>query len=266
MAEPDSTNSQLRASIEAFVGEHPIDAKVAEQLGRYVYGLYSPGSDVPIYVGKGTDGRVLAHFSEALSDIRDTKKLNALRNLFAQHQQPAIRILRRQIDSEQAAYEIEAALIDALVPEGNRVLGHGAYERGSRDLRDLISLYSAVPLKEAEIIHPMLMIKVDRRWREEGLSRDFDPEKLYVITRRAWKINIARAAHHLACAVAEGIIREVYTVDGWHPDSKEPGRFEFSGSPSAMEEHRRYVDRSVRSLFKPGSQSPVTYWPRAAHG
>ena len=266
MVEPDSTNSQLRASIEAFVGEHAIDAKVADELGWYVYALYPPRSTVPIYVGKGSDARVLEHFAEAISNIRDTRKLKALRDLFERQEQPTIRILRRRIDSEKTAYEIEAALIDALEPEGNRVLGRGADERGIKDLRVLVDQHSAVPLSETDIVHRMLMIKVDRRWHEEGLSRDFDPDRLYTITRRAWKVNVARAAGHLACPVADGIIREVYTVDGWHPDLEEGGRFEFTGRPSTWQEHRRYVDRSVRDLFRRGNQSPVTYWPRAARG
>ena len=266
MAELDSTNKQLRASIEAFVGEHAIDAKVADALGWYVYGLYSLGSQVPIYVGKGSGARVLAHFSQAISDVRDTEKLKALRDLFERRERPTIKIIRRRID-EKTALEIEAALIDALEPEGNRVLGHGVDEHGIRDLQALADRFSAVPLKEADIIHPMLMIKVDRRWHEERLSRQFDREKLYSITRRAWKINIARATtYRLACAVAEGIIREVYTLDEWHPDRIDAGRFEFSGRPSSLPAHRQFIDKSVRDLFKRGTQAPVTYWPRAAHG
>jgi hypothetical protein len=162
------------------------------------------------------------------------------------------------------------------MPEGNIVLGHGADEFGITDLKNLIAEYSAVRLEATDIDDPLIFIKVDQLWEQEGLSRNFDPRMLYEITRGFWKVNFKRVQGRLVCAVAEGIIREIYDPEEWHPAGdyshfnwrrlpKNPeGRYQFSGSPALKPRHRKYVNRSVRHLFKKGEQAPVTYWPRVS--
>jgi hypothetical protein len=271
----DST--EIKEHIRVFTEEHEIDPRVAEHLGWYVYALYEPDATLPFYIGKGKGTRVLQHFDEAIRLENDVTKLSVIRDLFAEGKAPSIRIIRRSIKSEELAYAIEASLIDALVPKGNIVLGHESGKFGITDLKHLIAEYSATPLEESDIVDPLMFIKVDQLWEQYGLSRHFDPNILYEITRGFWKVNLKRVKGRLVCAVAGGIIRNIYEPEEWHsagdithldwrrlPNNPDR-RFQFSGNPALKPRHRKYVNRSVKHLFKKGAQSPVTYWPRATH-
>ena len=126
-------------------------------------------------------------------------------------------------------------------------------------------------MEEFEILDPLLLIKVDRLWNEYDLSRDLDAHILYEITRGFWKVSLKRVSGRLVCAVVGGIIREIYVPKEWHPaieaygsrSALNPeGRYQFSGTAAVSSQHRSYVHRSVKHLYKPGAQSPVTYWPK----
>lgn len=120
--------------------------------------------------------------------------------------------------------------------------------------------------RPVEVTEPTLLIRISRQYRE-GMSE----QELYEATRGVWKIGERRNGVQLAFAVFEGVVREVYEVEAWHPagttpystrpveDVKVPGRWEFTGRRASEDLRERYVGRSVASYLTPGSQNPVTY-------
>lgn len=74
-----------------------------------------------------------------------------------------------------------------------------------------------------------------------------------------------------ALAVYQGIVKEVYAVEGWHPAGTTPystrrfdpddlqSRWEFTGRVAPDEIHSRYLGRSVAHYFRVGNANPVMY-------
>jgi hypothetical protein len=74
-----------------------------------------------------------------------------------------------------------------------------------------------------------------------------------------------------AFAIFEGVVREVYAIESWHPAATTPyatrdasqlttaGRREFLGRVADPTIRDSYVDRSVADYFPQGLQSPVIY-------
>ena len=95
---------------------------------------------------------------------------------------------------------------------------------------------------------------------------------MYEATRGVWKLGERRNAVQYAFAVANGVIREVFTVEQWHPAgtakyaTRRPseevgleGRWEFIGHPASSELRAKYVGRSVAHYFARGAANPVLY-------
>ena len=116
-----------------------------------------------------------------------------------------------------------------------------------------------------DIAEPTILIRIPRLYRQ-GMSR----EALYEATRGHWKMGTRRERAELAMAVAGGIVREVYDIDGWHqagstppavPVHREapPDRWEFTGSVAADSVRSKYLGRSVKGYFRRGSRTPFRY-------
>lgn len=116
-----------------------------------------------------------------------------------------------------------------------------------------------------DIDEPALLIRIPRAYRA-GMSR----EALYEATRGHWKIGQRRQCAEVAMAVVDGIVREVYVIDGWHaagttpvavPVHRDapPNRWEFTGSVAPEAIRAKYVGRSVKGYFARGNQNPFTY-------
>ncbi|MDX2098074.1 MAG: hypothetical protein SFW36_09890 [Leptolyngbyaceae cyanobacterium bins.59] len=96
-------------------------------------------------------------------------------------------------------------------------------------------------------------------------------DELYDATRGVWKISDRREGVKLAFAIFEGIVREVYEVEKWHPagttiyktraddDVNHAGRWEFTGHKANAEIRSRYYGGSVESYFPKGLQTPYKY-------
>jgi len=97
------------------------------------------------------------------------------------------------------------------------------------------------------------------------------PQALYEATRGVWRIGDRRGSVHVAIAVAEGIVREIFTVDAWYaagttpyrtrlPSAVQiPGRWEFVGKLASDNLRSKYVGQSVAHYFKNGAANPITY-------
>ena len=122
--------------------------------------------------------------------------------------------------------------------------------------------------EEATIVHPVLLIRVNRLFRPE-----MSPSELYEITRGVWRLGERRERVQFAMAVYDGIVREVYAVDSWHRANTTPyktrvqelsdrdlqGRFEFQGSLAPETIRTLYKGKSVKTYFQQGQQNPVSY-------
>ena len=87
--------------------------EVAERLKTYVYRLIDPRNGETFYVGKGQGDRVFAHGRAAIESDDPGSKLKRIREIIAAGFEVAHVIHRHGLD-ESTAFEVEAALIDAV--------------------------------------------------------------------------------------------------------------------------------------------------------
>ena len=117
-----------------------------------------------------------------------------------------------------------------------------------------------------DITEPAILIRIQRAYRS-GMPAD----ALYEVTRDVWRIGPRRFAAKYAMGVFDGIIREVYEIDGWHPaasapyqvrplqDVQRPGRWEFTGRLASENVREHYIGKSVASRWERGAANPITY-------
>lgn len=111
------------------------------------------------------------------------------------------------------------------------------------------------------ITEPALLFTLNQLYRG-GISR----EELYEATRGTWRLGPRRERAEIAVAVYQGIVREVYRINAWHPAGTLPYRFrdprtlnlenrwEFEGEV-ATDLRLRYIGGWVG----PSGQNPVRY-------
>jgi hypothetical protein len=246
----DSANEQLRIAPE-----------VAHRLAYYVYLYIDPRNEQPFYVGKGQDARALSHLSEEA----ESRKCARIAELRAEGKAPRIDILAHALRDEETAFRIEAAVIDlfGLDKLTNEVRGWRSLQLGRIPLPELTMYYAAKPV---EVGVPALLIRINRLYRH-----NMTPQELYEATRGVWKIGQRCTHAQYAFAVFEGVVREVYAIETWHPAGTTPyttrdasqlktdGRREFLGRVADATVKDAYVGRSVASQFRHGLQNPVVY-------
>jgi hypothetical protein len=112
---------------------------------------------------------------------------------------------------------------------------------------------------------PSLIIRINRLYRPT-----MTPVELYDATRASWVLGETREKAKYASAVFEGIVKEVYEIQGWLPSGStfnirnpsgiiKPGRWEFVGRVAVATARKRYLDEDVTAYFKPGSQNPIAH-------
>jgi len=237
---------------------------VSECLGYYVYALCDPlEHDDIFYVGKGSGDRVYQHARHAKhvdsSKTEDQLKLTRIREIHGAGLDVGVEIIRHELENEDEAFEVEAAIIDVLRIAGfaltNAVSGHGT-KRGWRPLEDILAEYVAEPVK-IRSEHRVLLIRLNRaQWLAPG--------DLYEKTRASWKVAPERRKPEWAFAVYDGIVRAVFKIESWERPPKEVlegngfQRWDFNGVPDvAMEE--LYIWKDVSGYLPRGAQNPVTY-------
>jgi hypothetical protein len=245
---------------EANEGLH-IAPEVADRLGYYVYLYIDPRDERPFYVGKGKGGRALSH----LSQEAESRKCARIAELRAEGKEPRIDILAHELRDEETALRIEAAVIDlfGLDVLTNEVRGWRSLQVGRIPLAELTMYYAA---KAVTITDPVVLIRINRLYRH-----NITPQELYESTRGTWKMGPRCTKARYAFAVFEGVVREVYEVESWHPAATTPyltrdaaklkteGRREFVGGVATPTFREHYFGRSVAAYFPRGLQSPVLY-------
>lgn len=227
-----------------------IPKDVARQLGYYVYIYIHPRTKKPFYVGKGLGQRALAHLS---SEVESQKGL-ILQELRSGGKEPRVDILAHNLPDEETAFRVEAAVIDLFNLDrlANKVRGWRSIELGRWPLADLIAHYAAKPVI---IDDAVMLIRINKQYTP-GMSA----KKLYQATRYAWKVGRRREKAKFACAVFEGVVREVYEIREWRKASSLEGeRWEFVGKIADESIRSKYLGHRVESYLPRGSQNPVRY-------
>jgi len=235
--------------------------RVSEKLKHYVYLYVDPRTGQPFYVGKGTGNRIYSH----LDDKDDNEKVRRIRELRKLGLEPVLEILRYGLETEKEAFLVESAAIDLLGPElTNQVKGHGAAENGRGLLAEIIQELDA---EEVTITHSAILINVSRLYRY-GMT----PMELYDATRGVWRVAPDRHEAEYAFCLFGGIVREVYAISAWvqagstmtcrdysEKEYNLSERSEFVGNIAPEQIRKKYVGKSVRHYFAPGSQNPIKY-------
>lgn len=245
---------------------HPLDqfpSEIHSSLKWYVYRLIDPRTGHTFYVGKGRGNRVFEHVKEALKDedASDlmTLKIETIRDIKKQGEDVLYVIHRHNIETEDEAYLVEAALMDAYPGLTNIVGGHASAEHGCRTAKQILEAYRAENLIERE---PLILIFVGRAL-EEGRS-------VYDAVRAAWKMDIRKAQERklvLAYDVS-GLVVGAFRPSTWLPATKQnfpflennrPDRIGFEGAV-ASDVEKFYLRKKVRPRRK-GSMIPFRYLP-----
>lgn len=232
---------------------------VADKLEFYVYLYLDPRNGEVFYVGKGTGNRCFHH----LRDQSESRKVTRIAEIYEVGQTPKIEILAHGLEDE-AALRLEAAIIDLLRPQLlNEVGGWRSLEYGRRDVEELDARYAP---QNAEISERALLIRINQNYRH-----DMNAQELYEITRGVWKMNLKRHAPQLAFAVFDGLVREVYTIQGFGTSGtkryltrdaekvEDDSRQEFWGEVAPDELRQKYLLKSVRHLFPGDARNPIRY-------
>lgn len=155
---------------------------------------------------------------------------------------------------------VEASAIDlvGLTSLTNRVAGHHGHSFGRIGSRELIQMLQAQPVT---VRHKAVLITINRLYRS-----NMSEEELYEATRGIWVVGPRREKAGYGMVVYQGIVREVYKIEKWHPAGtlayntrdaegfKESKRWEFEGAV-ASDIRDEYIGNSVG----PGGQNPIRY-------
>jgi hypothetical protein len=237
---------------------------VIGELNWYVYRLIDPRNGETFYVGKGQGDRVFQHVKAALSATDDEDaadlKFARIKEISAARLDVGHVIHRHHIETEDVAFQIEAALIDAYAGLTNRVGGHGSGDYGCRHVEQIIAEYAADPFEPRE---PLILISVARSFEEEGRS-------IYDAVRGVWRISESSVKNfRLVLAHRNGIVVGAFRPIEWLPATKAnfpwleadvPGRFGFVGQPAERAVSNLYVGGRVPDRFRrKGAANPVRF-------
>ena len=231
-------------------------SEVIERLQSYVYRLIDPRNGETFYVGRGKGNRVFAHIRDALKSEDPADRLSRIRDIRLKGFEVS-HIIHRHGLNEQAAREVEAALIDAYPGLTNIANGAGSNEYGVAHANEIIKRYGAEP---AAISHRVLFISV---------NQTVENTELYEAVRYAWVIDPKRAQRaEYVLAVHRGLIVGAYQADEWLPATREhfpdrepvEDRWGFRGSEAPDKIRKLYVGKRMPEEYrKRGAANPIKY-------
>ena len=168
-------------------------------------------------------------------------------------------IHRHGIESDDVAFQIEGAVIDAYPGLTNQAGGHGSGDYGVRHAVEIITEYASEPFEARE---PLILISIGKSYDEEDRS-------IYEAVRGCWVINPGRARKHkLVLAHRRGIVVGAFRPIDWLPSTRanfswhtgDESRWEFVGEPAGEETARIYVRNRVPEAYRAkGAANPVRF-------
>ena len=242
---------------DSFPGE------VIKRLNWYVYRLVDPRNGETFYVGKGNGNRVFAHAKGlpdgTLYEVLDPK-LQRIRDIQLAGLEVS-HVIHRHGMTEQTAYAVEAALIDAYPGSANKVAGHGSDEYGCRHADEIVAQFEA---EEFEPKEPLICINIPNR---------FYTHSTYDAVRTAWSVSVNRAHRYdLVLAHVRGLVVGAFrpkqpwidaTTENFPGllDKDLPGKRGFVGEEAEEGIWNYYVGKRVPSRYqKKGAANPVRYY------
>jgi uncharacterized protein len=237
---------------------------VEDWLKWYVYRLIDPRNGETFYVGKGQGDRIFQHAKGALSATKDEDstdlKFSRIRAISASGLDVGHVIHRHNIEKEDVAFQIEAALIDAYPGLTNEVGGRGSDDYGCRHVEQIVAEYAAEPFEARE---PLILISIARSYEEEGKT-------IYDAVRGCWCVRLNKArTFKLVLAHRHGVVVGVFRPTEWLPATKDnfpwlpedlPSRFGFVGDPAEVAVESLYFKKRVPDKFRrKGAANPVRY-------
>ena len=205
-------DAKSNPSIKLFSG------KAVEQLnGFYVYALIDPRNNQVFYIGKGIGNRVFSHEIESGKSPKSEKaKLKRIQEIEAAGFDVK-RVIVNWSMTESEAFAAEAALINMLSFLSadmltNAVAGHHVHE--AMTVEDFDLLYGAEHLKQEDIQHSSMVIKINKLYR-----KGMNPQELYDIVRGNWRASMASIQKRnveYVFGVYNQLIVAVYKPDEWH--------------------------------------------------
>ena len=160
---------------------------VAAQLKWYVYRLIDPRNGETFYVGKGQGDRVFAHAKGQMpegDEVLDSK-LQRIKEIQSAGLEVSHVIHRHGISTQDRAYEVEAAVIDAYPGLTNKTRGHGARDYGSRHVEEIIDEYAGEEFEDQgtpiTYFHWRLLLSAGRPIRRSEICLEGKPESCEAI-------------------------------------------------------------------------------------
>lgn len=247
-------------------------SKLAEDLGCYVYVYIDPRNDGVFYIGKGIGQRCFSHLSRN-DEGRMQKRIEEIR---LEGKEPRIEILAFNLENDLAAI-VEAAAIDLIGINNlcNEIRGADSRTFGRFTLETLLLRQTKKELKKID--DDMILIRINSSYRP-----DMSALELYEVTRGIWVVKEElttitpgeEGSVKYACAVYQGVIREVYEIASWHREGStfystrdlkdmigsSPMRYEFVGKVADNEILKKYKYFSLpEGTFSNGNRNPITY-------
>jgi hypothetical protein len=221
----------------------------ADKLGAFVYALVDPRNSEVFYVGKGGgkfgggNERPDHHLAAAERAIHDdsnpTAKDRRIIEIWGSELQPQLVIVRRLL-SVEAAFELEAALIDILANYGsgtltNRVRGHNV-DMGILTESNWHKL-AADPVNPSDAIEGVWMFNIAKLLSER--SSDYEAVRGY------WSIKLPKDKGY-AVGLASGISKIVCRIDGWKKSDQQKSCFD----GEVLDEHDNIGKQLLRRDFR----------------
>lgn len=226
---------------------------VIEKIDYYVYFLQDPRTDDVFYVGKGNGNRVFNHLDCAIETDGVTEKLDTIKAIIEAGQKPRHYILRHGL-SEQAAFEVEAALIDFIGVKNlsNLQSGHYSSDYGIKTAEEISAIYEA---EELSTDKSSILININKLYHREMTEKE-----LYDATRKSWVLGNRKEKAQYAIATYRGLTREVYKIKDWFKvEANGKTRWGFNGSVAEPEVRENLRYKSIASFFSKGAANPIKY-------
>lgn len=235
--------------IEKFSGD------VCEKIGYYVYRLIDPRNGQTFYVGKGKGDRVFDHVKEGKSG-KKTEKCEIIREIYQQRLE-VIHVIHRWNLTEEEAFQVESALIDAYPGLSNIQQGHDC-DYGVTNVEVLQKSLGAEVYVEPDDFK-YIIIKVNNWSMEQQFENNVEDAR-YEATRKWWKLNINRTQdYHYVFSVSYGIVKAVYEIEGWE-SSSDTSRIAFYGRDVSEEIGKPFIDKRIPEDYrKKGNASPCLF-------
>ncbi|WP_374556523.1 LEM-3-like GIY-YIG domain-containing protein [Aquitalea pelogenes] len=214
-------------------------AQARKALGFYVYALTDPRTREIFYVGKASaNNRAFDHLKAKPAESKKSQRIEEIRS--ATGQSPLVEVLRYGLQDEETAFEVEAAIIDAIGLENltNEVRGHGV-QRG-RILASEVNRFSADPVAVSEINEPCMLFYIQNTY-----SPTLSAMEVYDSVRQFWHGVSAKEReqleHRTALGIVDGVVVVAYEIEKWFEAGKTMSsrtrrsdgddRWEFVGRP-----------------------------------